>query len=132
MFSIFFFPSCLRNWMILIGNEEASLHNRSNGIRLWQILEKLYGPDDIVIAYELVKLCSIQLSLGDATALDSINRMDNIFSRYYGLHSNLVFPYLQYLRREIENFSEERLQSNASPTKWAVKWSQGPPECLRF
>lgn len=66
-----------------------------------QILEKLYDPDDIVIAYELVKLSSVLLSLGDDSAVDSISRIGAIFSRYYGLHADLVFPYLQFLRREI-------------------------------
>lgn len=75
-----------------------------------QILEKLYDTDDIVIAYELVKLSSIQLSLGDGTAVESISRIDDIFSRYYGLHADLVFPYLQYLRREVEKFSMKALQ----------------------
>ncbi|KAI4306992.1 hypothetical protein L6164_030226 [Bauhinia variegata] len=69
-----------------------------------QILEKLYDPDDIVIAYELVKLCSIQLSLGDSRVADSINRMSDICSRYYGPHANLVFPHLLDLGREIKNF----------------------------
>ncbi|KAL2339512.1 hypothetical protein Fmac_007452 [Flemingia macrophylla] len=75
-----------------------------------QILEKLYGTDDIVIAYELVKLSSIQLFLDDDTAVDSISQIDDIFSRYYGHHADLVFPYLQYLRREIEKFSLKSLQ----------------------
>ncbi|KAF7816585.1 SET and MYND domain-containing protein 4 [Senna tora] len=68
------------------------------------ILEKLYDPDDIVIAHEIVKLCSIQISMGDKTALDSISRICDIFSRYYGPHAHVVFPYLQYLRKEAENF----------------------------
>ncbi|OIW15313.1 hypothetical protein TanjilG_10753 [Lupinus angustifolius] len=72
-----------------------------------QILEKLYDPDDIVIAYELVKFSSIQLSLGDVTAVDSISRIGDIFSRYYGLHADLVFPYLRYLRGEIKKKSVE-------------------------
>ncbi|XP_047156764.1 histone-lysine N-methyltransferase ASHR1-like, partial [Vigna umbellata] len=75
-----------------------------------QILEKLYDTDDIVIAYELVKLSSIQLSLDDSTAMESINRIDDIFSRYYGCHADLVFPYLQYLRGEIEKFSVKAIQ----------------------
>ncbi|XP_052732052.1 uncharacterized protein LOC108331645 isoform X3 [Vigna angularis] len=75
-----------------------------------QILEKLYDTDDIVIAYELVKLSSIQLSLDDSTAMESINRIDDIFSRYYGRHADLVFPYLQYLRGEIEKFSVKAIQ----------------------
>ena len=75
-----------------------------------QILEKLYDTDDIVIAYELVKLSSIQLSLDDSTAMESINRIDDIFSRYYGTHADLVFPYLQYLRSEIKKFSVKAIQ----------------------
>ncbi|XP_028782323.1 uncharacterized protein LOC114738435 isoform X2 [Neltuma alba] len=65
------------------------------------ILQKLYDPDDIVIAFELVKLCSIQISMGDKTALESINRICGIFSRYYGLHAQSLFPYLQYLRKRL-------------------------------
>ncbi|KAF1865656.1 hypothetical protein Lal_00005033 [Lupinus albus] len=72
-----------------------------------QILEKLYDPDDIVIAYELVKFSSIQLSLGDGTAVESISRIGDIFSLYYGIHAELVFPYLRYLRGEIEKISLE-------------------------
>ncbi|ONI27939.1 hypothetical protein PRUPE_1G112300 [Prunus persica] len=48
------------------------------------ILEKLYNHNHIVIGYELVKLSSIQLSLGDCAAVDSINRPCDIFSCYYG------------------------------------------------
>ncbi|OMO89946.1 Zinc finger, MYND-type [Corchorus olitorius] len=65
-----------------------------------EILEKLYGPNHIVIGYELVKLSSIQLSLGDFTAADSINRLNLIFSRYYGQHAGIIFPYLHFLKRE--------------------------------
>ncbi|XP_058786654.1 uncharacterized protein LOC131661214 [Vicia villosa] len=82
----------------LVGELKISVNHCKASI---QILEKLYGPDDIVIAYELVKLSSVQLSLGDNSAVDSISRIGAIFSRYYGLHADLVFPYLQYLRREI-------------------------------
>ncbi|RDX69422.1 Histone-lysine N-methyltransferase ASHR1, partial [Mucuna pruriens] len=98
----------------LVGQLQLSVDHCKASI---QILEKLYDTDDIVIAYELVKLSSIQHSLDDGTAVDSISRIDDIFSRYYGLHADLVFPYLQYLRREIEKFSVKALQSNAFPTK---------------
>ncbi|XP_057743124.1 uncharacterized protein LOC130961323 [Arachis stenosperma] len=80
----------------LLGDFQLSMDHCKASIK---ILEKLYHPDDIVIAYELVKLCSIQLSVGDGSAMDSINRIGDIFSCYYGLHADLVFPYLQYLRR---------------------------------
>ncbi|XWS65654.1 hypothetical protein CRYUN_Cryun05aG0132200 [Craigia yunnanensis] len=65
-----------------------------------EILEKLYGPNHIVIGYELVKLSSIQLSLGDCTAVDNINRLSMIFSKYYGPHGGIIFPYLLFLERE--------------------------------
>ncbi|WRX13035.1 hypothetical protein QQP08_005522 [Theobroma cacao] len=65
-----------------------------------EILEKLYGPDHIVIGYELVKLSSIQLCLGDCAAVDSINRLSLIFSRYYGPDAGIIFPYLGFLRRK--------------------------------
>ncbi|XP_054788195.1 uncharacterized protein LOC129294093 isoform X3 [Prosopis cineraria] len=65
--------------------------------RIAEILEKLYDPDDIVIAFELVKLCSIQICMGDKTALESISRICDVFSRYYGLHARSVFPYLKCL-----------------------------------
>ncbi|KAK7410797.1 hypothetical protein VNO78_01894 [Psophocarpus tetragonolobus] len=91
----------------LVGELQLSVDHCKASI---QILEKLYETDDIVIAYELVKLSSIQLSLDDGTAMASISRIDDIFSRYYGLHADLIFPYLQYLRREIKKFSEKALQ----------------------
>ncbi|XP_034204071.1 uncharacterized protein LOC117618554 isoform X3 [Prunus dulcis] len=64
-----------------------------------KILEKLYNPNHIVIGYELVKLSSIQLSLGDCAAVDSINRLCDIFSCYYGSHAYKIFPYFQFLKR---------------------------------
>ncbi|XP_014522619.1 SET and MYND domain-containing protein 4 [Vigna radiata var. radiata] len=91
----------------LVGELQLSVDHCKASI---QILEKLYDTDDIVIAYELVKLSSIQLSLDDSTAMESINRIDDIFSRYYGRHADLVFPYLQYLRGEIEKFSVKGIQ----------------------
>ncbi|XP_057482812.1 uncharacterized protein LOC130769627 isoform X1 [Actinidia eriantha] len=65
-----------------------------------EILEKLYGPGHVAIGNELIKLSSIQLSLGDRIAVDSINWLDVIFSQYYGSHVNTVYPYLQSLKRE--------------------------------
>ncbi|QCE15420.1 SET and MYND domain-containing protein 4 [Vigna unguiculata] len=91
----------------LVGELQLSVDHCKASI---QILEKLYDTDDIVIAYELVKLSSIQLSLDDSTAMESINRIDDIFSRYYGTHADLVFPYLQYLRSEIKKFSVKAIQ----------------------
>ncbi|KAK7282465.1 hypothetical protein RIF29_11271 [Crotalaria pallida] len=86
----------------LLGELKLSMDHCKASIK---ILEKLYDHDDIVIAYELVKFSSIQLSLGDGGAVDSISRIADIFSRYYGLHADLVFPYLRYLMGENENFS---------------------------
>ncbi|XP_037497249.1 SET and MYND domain-containing protein 4 isoform X3 [Jatropha curcas] len=71
-----------------------------------KILEMLYGPDDIVIGYELVKLSTIQISLGEPSASDSINRLGAIFLRYYGSHADSNFPYLQMLKRESCNLAK--------------------------
>ncbi|CAB4301565.1 unnamed protein product [Prunus armeniaca] len=75
-----------------------------------EILEKLYNPNHIVIGYELVKLSSIQLSLGDCAAVDSINRPCDIFSCYYGSHTYKIFPYLQFLRRREKQTSSWKHQ----------------------
>ncbi|XP_022749266.1 uncharacterized protein LOC111298827 [Durio zibethinus] len=65
-----------------------------------EILEKLYGPNHIVIGQELVKLSSIQLTMGDCTAVDNISRLSVIFSKYYGPHAGIIFPYLLFLEKE--------------------------------
>ncbi|KAH7548212.1 hypothetical protein JRO89_XS14G0083900 [Xanthoceras sorbifolium] len=65
-----------------------------------EILGKLYGHNHIVIGYELVKLSSIQLSLGDCDAVDSINRLDAIFKCYYGSHADVMFQFLQALCKD--------------------------------
>ncbi|KAL0401057.1 UNVERIFIED_CONTAM: Stress-induced-phosphoprotein 1 [Sesamum latifolium] len=65
-----------------------------------KILEKLYGEDHIVIGNELIKLSSIQLSMGQKNTADNTKRMVAIFSRYYGSHADIMFPYLRYLKRE--------------------------------
>lgn len=64
-----------------------------------QILEKLYHERHIAIGNELVKLASLQLSLGDhASALDSVGRLEGIFSLYYGPHAGQIYPFLESLR----------------------------------
>ncbi|XP_008234177.1 PREDICTED: uncharacterized protein LOC103333162 [Prunus mume] len=70
----------------------------------------LYNPNHIVIGYELVKLSSIQLSLGDCAAVDSINRPCDIFSCYYGSHTYKIFPYLQFLKRREKQTSSLKHQ----------------------
>lgn len=64
------------------------------------VLEVLYNPYHIVIGNELLKLASIQVSLRDPTASDSLHQVDAILSRYYGSHANLIFPHLPALVRE--------------------------------
>lgn len=65
-----------------------------------EILEKLYGHNHIVIGYELVKLSSIQLSLDDHNAVDTISHVAAIFLRYFGSHAETMFPHLLFLQRE--------------------------------
>jgi hypothetical protein len=67
-------------------------------------VEKLYGPKHIAVANELVKLSSIQLSMGDCAAAKNINRVREIFSCYYGSQSDMMFPYLQSLCGETNMF----------------------------
>lgn len=66
----------------------------------------LYGNDHIAIGHELIKLSTIQLSLGDPSAADTINRLGLIFLRYYGSHADFIFPYLQTLKREANNLTQ--------------------------
>ncbi|KAF5467557.1 hypothetical protein F2P56_017372 [Juglans regia] len=82
----------------LVGELQLALDHCKASI---EILEKLYGPNHIVIGYELVKLSSIQLSMGDRTAVKNINRVSEIFSRYYGSHADKMFPYLQPLQGKL-------------------------------
>ncbi|KAG8633611.1 hypothetical protein MANES_18G121600v8 [Manihot esculenta] len=72
-----------------------------------KILEMLYGSDHIAVGHELIKLSTIQLSLGDPSAADTINRLGLIFLRYYGSHADFIFPYLQTLKREANNLTQE-------------------------
>ncbi|KAL0298280.1 UNVERIFIED_CONTAM: Stress-induced-phosphoprotein 1 [Sesamum radiatum] len=80
-----------------IGEIQAAMDHCQASIK---ILEKLYGEDHIVIGNELIKLSSIQLSMGQKSTADNTNRMVAIFSRYYGSHADIMFPYLRYLKRE--------------------------------
>ncbi|KAK1399708.1 SET domain-containing protein [Heracleum sosnowskyi] len=75
-------------------------HAKSHCKASMQILEKLYGHNHIVIGNELVKLASIQLSLGDSATIDTTKQVDAIFSQYYGAHANIILPQLEYLKRE--------------------------------
>lgn len=61
----------------------------------FQILEKLYGPDHIAIGHELLKLATIQIAMGDPSAVEIFDRVEAIFLLYYGCHANTIFPYLQ-------------------------------------
>ncbi|XP_062092271.1 uncharacterized protein LOC133798096 isoform X2 [Humulus lupulus] len=67
-----------------------------------EILEKLYPRNHIVIGHELVKLSSIQLALRDSTATETINQLVEIFSCYYGKHADIIFPPLQFFRKETQ------------------------------
>ncbi|KAJ9167327.1 hypothetical protein P3X46_021990 [Hevea brasiliensis] len=87
----------------LVGDFQSARDHCKESIK---ILEMLYGNDHIAIGYELVKLSTIQLSLGDPHAADAINRLGLIFVRYHGSHSNVVFPYLQTLKREASNLTQ--------------------------
>ncbi|XP_057949385.1 uncharacterized protein LOC131144640 isoform X3 [Malania oleifera] len=81
----------------MVGELRSALDHCKESIK---ILERLYGPNDITIGYELVKLASIQLSMGDSTASVSVDRMSEIFSCFYGSHADTMFPYLQHLKEE--------------------------------
>ncbi|XP_078442211.1 tetratricopeptide repeat (TPR)-like superfamily protein isoform X3 [Wolffia australiana] len=63
-----------------------------------KILEKLYKENHIAIGNELVKLASLQRALGDdESALDSVGRLEGIFSLYYGRHAGEVNPFIKCL-----------------------------------
>ncbi|GAY61350.1 hypothetical protein CUMW_209300 [Citrus unshiu] len=81
-----------------LGLLRSILHAYNKSIA--EILEKLYGHNHIVIGYELVKLSSIQLSLDDHNAVDTISRLAAIFLRYFGSHAETMFPHLLFLQRE--------------------------------
>lgn len=76
---------------------QSAIHHCKESI---QILEKLYHSDHIVIANELVKLVSIELSVNNyACAKKNLARIDHIFSRHYGCNYVKMFPYLRTLQR---------------------------------
>uniref|UniRef100_A0A2P2LMB6 Uncharacterized protein MANES_18G121600 n=2 Tax=Rhizophora mucronata TaxID=61149 RepID=A0A2P2LMB6_RHIMU len=81
----------------LVGDlKSARLHCKAS----IAILEKLYGPDHIVIAHELVKLSTILLCMDDRTAVDIINRLYLLFQQHYTSDACLIFPYLKALEGE--------------------------------
>lgn len=86
-----------------IGELQCAMEHCKSSI---QILEKLYSPDHVVIGYELVKLLSIQLSLGDVDAGETLNRLGMIFEHHYGSHAAVVFPYLKSFKREARKLCE--------------------------
>lgn len=63
-----------------------------------QILENLYDPNHIAIGNELIKLASLQISVGDSAASDSMSKITTIFSRYYGSHADDIYPFLRHLK----------------------------------
>ena len=71
-------------------------------LMMMQILEKLYHPKHIAIAHELIKLISIELSLGDrASAEATFARAEVIFSLYYGPDVQRILPYVDALKRTV-------------------------------
>ncbi|PIA59746.1 hypothetical protein AQUCO_00400563v1 [Aquilegia coerulea] len=98
----------------LTGDLQRAMHHCKASV---QILEKLYHPKHIVIGNELVKLSSIELSLGDrSNAMDNIIRLCEVFTLYYGSHAPKIFPYLESLQKEASKLDEEghNLHSNNS------------------
>lgn len=83
---------------IKIGELEHAVQHCKESIK---ILEKLYGVSHIVIAHELMKLASIQLtSGGNPAVLCNIERLEAILALYYGPHATAIIPHLDALRRE--------------------------------
>lgn len=69
---------------------------------IMQILKKLYHPKHIAIAHELIKLVSIELSLGDrASAATTFAQAEAIFSLYYGPDVERILPYVDALKRTV-------------------------------
>ncbi|KAJ0970229.1 hypothetical protein J5N97_023106 [Dioscorea zingiberensis] len=84
---------------VQFGEFEPALQHCQSSI---EILEKLFDSSSIVIGNELIKLASIQLSLGDrSAALHTIKQIEEIFSLYYGSHLVDVCPYVVSLREII-------------------------------
>ncbi|KAL5720719.1 hypothetical protein ACHQM5_013360 [Ranunculus cassubicifolius] len=87
------------------GDFQKAMHHCKASL---QILERLYNPKHIVIGNELVKLASIQLSLGDGpNAIESVNQADTIFGLYYGSdHVPRICPYLECLKNQAKKVCE--------------------------
>ncbi|KAI3783557.1 hypothetical protein L1987_42641 [Smallanthus sonchifolius] len=83
---------CLAQAFCLIGEQQRSRDHCQASIK---ILEKLYGDDHIVIGNEMVKLASIQLSLGEQDVEESRNRINMIFSQHYGSHVDANHRFLK-------------------------------------
>ncbi|KAJ3682180.1 hypothetical protein LUZ60_014753 [Juncus effusus] len=63
-----------------------------------EILERLYHSKHVTIGHELIKLATIQTSLcHNSDASDTIKRVEEIFSLYYGPHAKKLFPYINTL-----------------------------------
>ncbi|CAH9090680.1 unnamed protein product [Cuscuta epithymum] len=75
--------------MCLVGEPQAAIDHCKLSIK---ILEKLYGSNHIVIGNELVKLRSIQMQLRDCNAEITTKRAHEIFLRYFGSHTGVIFP----------------------------------------
>uniref|UniRef100_A0A0E0M9H1 SET domain-containing protein n=1 Tax=Oryza punctata TaxID=4537 RepID=A0A0E0M9H1_ORYPU len=82
-----------------VGDQEQARKHCEASI---EILEKLYHPRHIIIAHELIKLVSIELSMGDgASAAAAFARADAIFSLYYGPDVKRILSYVDALRRTV-------------------------------
>ncbi|XP_006662498.1 SET and MYND domain-containing protein 4 [Oryza brachyantha] len=82
-----------------VGDQEQARKHCKASI---EILEKLYHTKHIIIAHELIKLVSIELSMGDsASAAASFAQAEAIFSLYYGPDVKKIFPYVDVLRRNV-------------------------------
>lgn len=82
-----------------VGDQEEARKHCEASVK---ILEKLYHPKHIIIAHELIKLVSIELSLGDsASAAAAFARAEAIFSLYYGPDVKKILPYVDALRRTV-------------------------------
>ncbi|KAG8092200.1 hypothetical protein GUJ93_ZPchr0012g19186 [Zizania palustris] len=82
-----------------VGDQEQARKHCEASIK---ILEKLYHPNHIIIAHELIKLVSIDLSLGDgASTSAALARAEAIFLLYYGPDVKRILPYVGVLRRTV-------------------------------
>ncbi|KAL8552408.1 hypothetical protein ACS0TY_001195 [Phlomoides rotata] len=82
----------------LIGELQSAMDHCQASIK---ILETLYGRNHIAIGNELIKVASIQVSMGQNIPAENTRRMVAIFSRYYGCHAEIIFPYFRYLKTQV-------------------------------